>query len=237
MDGSELSRSALSGQIVERVRERVIRWEYPPGYRFTEDDLCREFGVSRSPVREALRILTASGFVELLPRRGCRVRQLEIAEIKELYEVRLALELLVVERLADGGMAEAKFDDLTRTWEGVLRGPGRSNEELAALDEAFHETLAEAQGNGMLLGQLRAINERLFIFRTIDFASPERVESTCHQHLAILARIGAGDAPGARAAVQRNVEDGCEIVEAAIGSALARSYSGSSTRDPMRRAG
>ncbi len=234
---SKLRKSALCGRIVERVRERVIRWEYPPGYRFTEDDLCREFGVSRSPVREALRILTANGFVELLPHRGYRVRQLDIADIKELYEVRLALELLVAERLAGAGMAAIELDRLTATWEEVLRTPGRSHEDLAALDEAFHETLAQAHGNGALLRQLRAINERLFIFRTIDFASAERVASTCHQHLAILDRIRGRDPAGARAAVQRNVEDGCTIVEAAIGSALAKSYSGLSAREAVSRVG
>jgi DNA-binding GntR family transcriptional regulator len=216
----------LAGKLVGQLRERIIRWEYPPGHRFTEEDLCREFGVSRSPVREALKVLVANGFVEQLPRRGYAVRQLDIREIEELYEVRLALEQLVVERLSARQDPEAGLDGLRRTWSELLAEQTPSSDALAKLDEAFHEGLAKLLGNATLVRHLQAIIERLLIFRTIDFESPQRVEETCRQHLAVLDRIAAGDPSGARAAIRRNIDDGCVIVESALANALARSYLG-----------
>jgi DNA-binding GntR family transcriptional regulator len=113
---------------------------------------------------------------------------------------------------------------LRETWEEVARQPERKGEELAELDTAFHETLAAVVGNETLLQQLKAINERLLVFRMIDFGREQRVESTCAQHLAVLDRVAAKDAEGARAAIKRNIEDGRAIVQATLKDALARAY-------------
>ena len=74
----EMSKSrsaALNSSIVQTLKRRIIAWEYPPEYRLVEERLCEEFGVSRSPVREALRVLATNGFVKKLPNRGYAVRQ------------------------------------------------------------------------------------------------------------------------------------------------------------------
>ena len=218
--------SNLSASIVATLKERIIHWQYPPEHRLTEAELCQKFGVSRSPVREALRTLATDGFVKKMPNRGYAVKQYNLREIEELYELRLALELFVVECLANRGTPmKDDMDALKRTWTGLLNGSSKKDEELARLDTLFHETLAHAAGNKSLLRQLRAINERLLLFRMIDFGKAHRVESTCHQHLEILKRIAAKDISGARKAMQRNIEDGRNNVHAAIKDALARSYS------------
>jgi DNA-binding GntR family transcriptional regulator len=216
----------LSASIVATLKERIIHWQYPPEHRLTEAELCQKFGVSRSPVREALRTLATDGFVKKMPNRGYAVKQHNLREIEELYEVRLALELFVVECLAKRGTPKNDdIDALKRTWTGLLNGSSKKDEELARLDTLFHETLAHAAGNKSLLRQLRAINERLLLFRMLDFGKAHRVESTCHQHLEILKRIAAKDISGARKAMQRNIEDGRNNVHAAIKDALARAYS------------
>ena len=218
--------SNLSASIVATLKERIIHWQYPPEHRLTEAELCQKFGVSRSPVREALRTLATDGFVKKMPNRGYAVKQYNLREIEELYELRLALELFVVECLANRGTPmKDDMDALKRTWTGLLNGSSKKDEELARLDTLFHETLAHAAGNKSLLRQLRAINERLLLFRMIDFGKAHRVESTCHQHLEILKRIAAKDISGARKAMQRNIEDGRNNVHTAIKDALARAYS------------
>lgn len=218
--------SNLSASIVATLKERIIHWQYPPEHRLTEAELCQKFGVSRSPVREALRTLATDGFVKKMPNRGYAVKQHNLREIEELYEVRLALELFVVECLAKRGTPKNDdIDALKRTWTSLLNGSSKKDEELARLDTLFHETLAHAAGNKSLLRQLRAINERLLLFRMLDFGKAHRVESTCHQHLEILKRIAAKDISGARKAMQRNIEEGRNNVHAAIKDALARAYS------------
>jgi DNA-binding GntR family transcriptional regulator len=218
--------SNLSASIVAALKERIIHWQYPPEHRLTEAELCQKFGVSRSPVREALRTLATDGFVKKMPNRGYAVKQYNLREIEELYDVRLALELFVVECLAKRGTPKKDdIDALKRTWTSLLKGSSKKDEELAKLDTLFHETLAHAAGNKSLLRQLRAINERLLLFRMIDFGRAHRAESTCHQHLEILKRIAAKDISGARKAMQRNIEEGRNNVHAAIKDALARAYS------------
>ena len=218
--------SNLSASIVATLKERIIHWQYPPEHRLTEAELCQKFSVSRSPVREALRTLATDGFVKKMPNRGYAVKQYNLREIEELYELRLALELFVVECLANRGTPmKDDMDALKRTWTGLLNGSSKKDEELARLDTLFHETLAHAAGNKSLLRQLRAINERLLLFRMIDFGKAHRVESTCYQHLEILKRIAAKDISGARKAMQRNIEEGRNNVHAAIKDALARAYS------------
>jgi DNA-binding GntR family transcriptional regulator len=106
-----------------------------------------------------------------------------------------------------------------------LSDASKKDEELARLDTQFHETLAQTVGNKSLLRQLRAINERLMLFRVIDFGKAHRAESTCHQHLEILKCIVAKDVAGARKAMQRNIEEGRDNVRTAIKDALARAYS------------
>ena len=225
----ERERSNLSLSIVAALKDHIIHWHYPPEHRLTEAELCKKFGVSRSPVREALRMLASNEFVRKLPNRTYVVRQYNLGEIEELYDLRLALELYTVERLATNGPLrqnnEEALSKLKSTWIGLLNGSAKKAEELARLDTLFHETLAQALGNNPLLQHLRAINERLMLFRMIDFDRSDRAESTCRQHLKILKCITAGDASGARTAMQRNIEEGKNNVHTAIKDALAKAYS------------
>ncbi len=217
--------SGLSASVIATLKERIISWHYPPEYRLTEEELCREFGVSRSPVREALRVLATNGFVRHMPNRGYAVKQVNIRELEELYELRLALELHVVEELARRGVVESELEALRREWLEVNNGPQRPGEELASLDSRFHESLSAMLGNDTILTQLRAINERLFVFRMIDFDKDRRVDSTCDQHLMVLERIGARDPAGAREAMRQNIDEARTIVSSALKEALARAYS------------
>jgi DNA-binding GntR family transcriptional regulator len=216
--------ATFSASIVTTLKERILSWQYPPEHRLTEDGLCREFGVSRSPVREALHVLATNGFVRRMDNRGYAVRQVKVGELEELYDVRLALELFAVERLAMSGAPADQLEALAESWRAVRRQPPPDVEDLAKLDAQFHEGLARLAGNTQLLQELQQINERLLVFRTIDFAKQDRVESTCVQHLAILDRIAAGDVAGARAALRSNIEDGRNIVGNSVKEALARAY-------------
>lgn len=217
----------LSSSVVATLKEHIVHWHYPPEHRLTEEELCRTFGVSRSPVREALRVLASNGFVKKLPNRGYAVKQYSIEELEELYEMRLALELYTVERLATEEISSqraAEFDDLRQTWTTLLQESSKNPEEFAILDTLFHDTLARVLGNKSLLRNLRTINERLTLFRMLDFDRRDRAERTCHQHLEILKRISTKDVPGARAAMQDNIEEGRTNIRTTIKDALARAY-------------
>ncbi len=218
------ARSNRSAQIFAVIKDRIIRWQYPPGHRFTEQELCEEFAVSRSPIREALRMLVENGLVDKVPHHGYHVKQPNRAEIEELYDVRLALETFIVERVALTGLPAAEAERLQDMWAGLLARLPDMDSNAALADEHFHEALAQATGNKTLLDMLRSINERLRFVRMTDITTPERLRATCQQHLDILARLAAHDVAGAREAVRGNVEQGREHVQSAFLQALANAY-------------
>jgi DNA-binding GntR family transcriptional regulator len=228
--------SGLSASIVATLKERIVGWNYPPEHRLTELGLCREFGVSRSPVREALRALVTNGFVRKLANRGYAVRQLDLYEIQELYDLRTALELHVVEQLAASGVKRGELASIKREWKAILAAAPKKGEELAQLDARFHESLAELGGNRMLLADLRRINERLLVLRMIDFGRDRRSDTTCHQHMKVVERILAGDAVGAREAMRHNIDDGRENVNTSIKEALANAFSAAPRPLPRAKA-
>lgn len=216
----------LSTDIYMALKERIIGWEYPPKFRITEEDLCEEFGVSRSPVREALRRLVENALVEKEPHRGYTVRQPDLNEIESLYEVRLALELYVVEKLARQGMQEDTWQRMYDTWTTLCIDINAADREFASYDEEFHEVLATATGNVILAQQLKSVDERLHFVRLYDITSPERLKITCKQHLQILECIHSGNVECAKEAMEMNILDGRQHVAMALREALARAYMG-----------
>src|SRR5882757_9917221 len=97
------ARNHMGHHILRSLRERILNWYYPPGAHSGEEALCAEFSASRVPVREALRVLAEQGLVDKVPNMGCYVKQPDVEGIHQLYDYRLALELFVVERLAETG--------------------------------------------------------------------------------------------------------------------------------------
>jgi DNA-binding GntR family transcriptional regulator len=214
----------LSAQIFAVIKDRIIRWNYPPGHRFTEQELSEEFAVSRSPIREALRMLVENGLVDKVPHHGYHVKQPNRAEIEELYDVRLALETFIVERVAATGLPAGEMVRLRDLWAGLLARLPAIDANMALADERFHEDLARATGNRTLLEMLRSINERLRFVRMTDITTPERLQATCEQHLSILACVAAHDVAGAREALRGNLEQGRAHVQNAFLQALASAY-------------
>lgn len=217
---------SLSHPIVETLRWRILRWEYPPHYPLNEEMLCQEFGVSRSPVREALKALEAGGFVERRKNRTYVVKQVRGSDLEELYDFRLALELYSLDILVRTPEWHDKVRQLREEWENqdLESLDNLDNQKLALVDQHFHETLLALTGKRIFLEELRKLNERLFVFRMMDFDQPSRVESTRAQHLAILDAVLAGDKQRAREALSCNVLDGRNNVSKGFAEVLANSY-------------
>lgn len=214
----------LSTEVFSTLKERIIHWDYSPAHRFKEEELCDEFGVSRSPIREALQMLVENGLVTKESHRGYAVRQPDAREIHDLYDVRLALELFIVEWLSTHGMPETDRAELHHTWEAIFKELPHVTADFAKNDEAFHEKLAECTGNLAIIHYLHNVNERLHFIRMTDITTLDRLCSTCEQHLQILACIQKGDVENARQAMRMNIDGGRQKVEEAFKEALARSF-------------
>lgn len=217
-------RSQLSQQIVRSLRERILSWHYPPGHHLGEQALCAEFSASRIPVREALNALAEQGLVDKVPNQGCYVKQPDVAGIHHLYDLRLALELFVVERLARVGLPAEVADHERAYWEPLLHVRADDpvdGSELARADEHFHLSLARAVGNPYLIETLQDLYERLRFVRMTVITTPHRVQTTAGEHLKILDALAAQDADAARRSLWQNINHARNKVEIALTQALS----------------
>jgi len=206
------------------LRRRIVRWHYTPGTYILESDICNEFGVSRSPAREALKMLSATGFLENTGRRGYRVVQPDAKGALQLYEARLAIEVYVIQKVVESHADPAVLAELRSAWEDPGALEEKTPEELAGADRSFHERLASLAGNDVLSDLLARIDERLDIFREIEFTNPNVPRQTSIQHLAILDAVAAGDPGRARKAIEENISTAMRNVEHNIKEVLARAY-------------
>lgn len=220
------STSNIGSELFTVLKEQILGWKYAPSHRFTEEALCAEFGVSRSPVREALGMLIENGLVEKEPHKGYRVKHLGLQEILNLYDVRLALELFVVGQLAEFGIPEELLRKLQDNWQAILKNHPEVTAEYHKEDEAFHMALVEANHNQALIDIYRTVVERLYFIRANDITSSERLQRTCEQHLLILDYIQKRDTYQAQEALRVNITDGIANIEQALKEALLRRYLG-----------
>jgi DNA-binding GntR family transcriptional regulator len=202
--------SPLTKLVVDSIRERILGGSYEPGERLVEAHLSTELGVSRMPVREALRVLAAEGIVTIEPRRGATVATYSAEQVRELVEVRATLEAL------NAKLAAKRHDpDHIRKLEQILAAGSKNSEktELAKLNQdnnTFHEALAEGAANSTLREMVRSLRERTAVI----FAphSRKRAKQNWEEHAAILRAVVAGDAELASLLAARHVYSAAEPV-------------------------
>lgn len=220
---------ANAGALVLAVlRRRILNWHYPPGHHLGEQALCAEFSTSRVPIREALQGLAEQGLVDKVPNQGCFVKQPDVREIDELYEMRLALELHVGDCVAEKGLPADWVAAQRAFWEpmlAVLADQPVNADDLVEADTGFHLGLARAAGNQRIVETLEEIDERLRFVRLAAITTPHRFQDTAGEHLAILEAILAHDAAAVRRTLRQNINHARNKVELAIGRALMVAHS------------
>ena len=187
-----------SEELREVIEERIATGAYAPGFRLDESELAEEFGVSRTPVREALIQLASGGLIEIRPRRGAVVAQIDPQRLVEMFEVMAELEAMC------GRLAARRIspDEETALKEAHAAGEGALNagdpDQYYYLNETFHRIICEASHNGFLAEQAAAMRRRLRPYRRLQLRVRDRVRTSFSEHTAIVAAILEGD--GERAA-------------------------------------
>jgi DNA-binding GntR family transcriptional regulator len=214
-------RRALVDKLAMQLQVRVLDGDLAPGTRLRQEALAEEFGVSRTPIREALRKLQASGLIELRPNRGALVRGLTPREIRDAYAVRAELEGLAaevaalridqaqLERLhrAQGQFREALGRMRSGTRNGRRRLSERDIEAWGNANDEFHQTIQAAAGNGVLVATLGHLH-RSFprgLSRLVLRESTSLLETNVSEHQAVLEAIERNDPAAARTLMQQHV--------------------------------
>jgi DNA-binding GntR family transcriptional regulator len=190
----------------ESLREALISLALPPGAPLSRAALAARFGVSQTPVREAIIRLQAEGLVEVVPQSATRVARIDLASAREASFLRLALELEIVRRLAaepgGTGLAGSLGQELDAMRARLAAGdaPG-----FSAADEAFHAGLYAAAGMPRLRELVRSRSGHLDRLRRLHLPSPGKAEAVLRQHEALAGAILAGDPEAAANHLQQHL--------------------------------
>lgn len=190
--------------------------------RVTENELAAMFGVSRTPVRQALQRLEIEGFLSIRPKHGCFIRTLDVNELMEYYEARIAIEMLIVEA-AVARMSDKQVEAMMQIWQPDKH----DNEQQAGIDlgdkdEQFHVGLALESGKPVLADVLKNINHRIRIIRRLDLNTDNRSQRTYSEHYEILQHIHDRDCHKAKLAMKKHIQRSREFAKTLTLTALAR---------------
>ncbi len=216
---SEVAAHPIRDRVYQRLKEAILTGKFAPGERLLETELADEMGVSRTPVREAVRRLEREGLVVWRPFRGAEVVGIPYDVVEQLFQVREALECLAV-RLAvarvDSGTAVVLRSIVERMEAAVSMG---DYVQANALHRNFHLELARASGNAPLVRVLEDIQDHINLSQATARSGPARFEQLTTEHLEIIRALAAGDAVRAESLVSEHIRRGLAATLAELSQA------------------
>ncbi len=212
----------------EALKRDLTRFDFKPGERLREEALSERYGVSRTPIRDALRRLEIEGLVSS-ENGGRFVRQFNVREFEDIYLVRAAIECAAVTQACERASDEA-IEALHTSWDTPAPNPEGDEESYDHADVRFHVGVAELSANASLLGMLAQINDRIWVIRMVDFGSEERIAITRAEHDKIVEAIAERDAQHAARLMNAHINEAMANVSTMMTRALARIYLGAGGR-------
>jgi DNA-binding GntR family transcriptional regulator len=195
----------LAEQLRDTLAEQIVTGERLPGARLDEADLAETFGMSRTPVREALKALAGIGMVEYRPHRGALVALPTTRRIEEMFEVMAEIEATCA-RLATLRMTATERRELAGVHEGALALVKAGDlKEYASFNNDFHDLIYRGSKNDFLAETAWATRRRVLPFRRSQFRVLGRLQDSHAEHDRVVQAILSGDAPGAEAAMRGHV--------------------------------
>ena len=207
---------SLEEQVYEALEEEILSGSLPKGKIVTENELSGRLGVSRTPVRGALRRLAEEGLIEIAPNRHATIVGISIEDLIDTYKIRMRLEGLS-SRLATERMSndeKAKLTDFVELSEYYIYK--KDTEHLKQLDTEFHSMIYRASGNRMLCRILSELHRNITRYRKLSLGTPGRLEKSVAEHREILNAILAGDSQLADELTSRHIERALENLTNAL---------------------
>ena len=193
--------------VFESLREAIISGKLGPGERLMEIQMAEEMGVSRTPVREAIRKLELEGLVVMIPRKGAYVAGLSLKDIADVFEIRGALEGLAAE-LAAERITEEELEELERHLIKYSEETETGNlSKVVETDTDFHSLIYKASRNNRLSQIINNLREQIQRFRTTSLSYPGRMKIALEEHRKIVEAISMRDGELARKIAQEHIEN------------------------------
>lgn len=230
-DVRPITRPSLHDAVVGHIREMIFSGELAPGDRVPEKQLCQRLDVSRTPLREALKVLASEGLLTLLPNRGARVSQLTTDDVDEMFPVMGALEALAGQ-LACERISDAEIDEIR-----ALHYQMASHHKREALNEYFelnqriHAAILEAAGNETLRNIYLSLTARIRMARYQANLSRARWDAAMAEHEEILEALIERDGQQLAEVLRKHLAATCEAVKDVIRSTEEGTDAGLSAAD------
>lgn len=199
--------------VFRTLRDAILEGRLEPGYRLMEIHLAQQLGVSRTPVREAIRLLEHENLVKISAHRGAVVASFTVSEMRNVLEVREALEDLTAKRAAitmtDADIRNLK--EIEARFEETLKA-GNDAGKAARIDLEFHEAITRATGNRYLFELLAQLRGHIFRFRLVSLKKRENYQNIIRDHQNLIAGLEKHDPDAASAAIRNHIENQREII-------------------------
>lgn len=225
-------RTRIKSRAAESLRERayteirrmVMLGEFPTGQRLAEEQIAEQLEVSRTPVREAFVRLHADRLLTRFSDGGFYVAEIDLFDLRDLYELRLTLELRGITRAVESGIEHDRsaLVELREVWLGIQQDPPAPDGSFIELDETFHIALLRSSGNLALVDVLESINVRIRPVRTYDFLTEDRITTSTEEHIAIVDALLDGQIPLAADRLREHIGASLEVVEQRAAEAMRR---------------
>jgi DNA-binding GntR family transcriptional regulator len=209
---THIAPTALYQEVAERLRQRIFAHELTPGTWIDEQKLAEQYGISRTPLREALKVLASEGLVELKPRRGCYVTEISRQDLDDIFPLMAMLEgrcaAEAVNRATPADIATLK--EIHERLEGAARD-GRIDAFFEANQE-FHKKIQELSGNRWLLSVIQDLRKVLKLSRLHSLSLEGRLQQSLDEHRLIMAALEAGNAVHAEKLMHDHLLSGREAL-------------------------
>ena len=193
--------------VFESLREAIINGHLKPGERLMEIQLADEMGVSRTPVREAIRKLELEGFVVMIPRKGAYVAGISLKDIADVFEIRAALESLAA-ALAAERITEDELEALERSLVKVAECTEANDlDSLITVDTDFHDILYKASRNDRLVQIVSNLREQIQRFRMSSLSHPGRMKDALEEHRKLVEALSERNVELARTLAREHIEN------------------------------
>jgi DNA-binding GntR family transcriptional regulator len=202
----------LSDEVFQALVKAILSGEVEPGGRLDEPSICRKFGVSRTPIREALRRLSGTGLVEVTPRKGVTVARIDVEQLNNMFEALGEFEGLCAK------LSAVRMSALEKKRLEVLNAHRQKriadrDKDFAAMNNEFHEAIYLGAHNPSIASVTRSFRQRLEPFRALQFV-PGRTEYSFHEHDEIVRAIISSDAERAYNVMRDHViGTGLQVIE------------------------
>ena len=197
----------LRDVVFNTLRQAILKGELKPGERLMEIALAERLGVSRTPIREAMRKLEQEGLVVMIPRRGAQVANITEKDLNDVLEVRIALENVAIEKAC----ARMSEEEMSRLWLAAKEFEHTITEgnlvKLAEADVAFHEIIYQASDNKRLIQVLNNMREQIYRYRVEYLKREEAYPQLIAEHAAIIEYISKGEKKAATDVMCKHIDN------------------------------